>query len=359
MGDVQFKRHYSENNNNLIYWKTTKDFADGCAAHLTRGHYAIGAVLLPDQGGFVMEEMDFGTGVGFEANHHCNIGVTGMLCAPTYIFENCSFASRPSFWWSGDDDDMSYGAIFVLAPNATIVADSSPFPSNFTSLANGIFAPFLLPHPDGACVRSESLGLGSTYSYGILCATDVRLVKVWTFDMNKETAPPLRVELWNNATLVLEANTPLYVIGDEQRKQGYRFPVFPRSGFQYRVSLNGSAVPADWVVEFSDPTYGHRYPEEFLDLRIASRSCPSAPGVSSLHDRAYVFSSSSEYLGTNARGRGACTKHEDSPPLDCGTVPPLELLTCDSDVCGVDCGGNAYCRSSRRLLAIEFRATFV
>ena len=71
MGDIQFSRHYSEDNNCGIYWKTTKDFADGCSAHLSRAYYANTAMMLPDQGAFVIEHTLFGESVQFEANHHC------------------------------------------------------------------------------------------------------------------------------------------------------------------------------------------------------------------------------------------------------------------------------------------------
>lgn len=73
-GDLQYLRHTSVANNNLIYWKTTKDFADGCSSHLHGGRYADGNVALPDQAAFIIEGARFEGAVTLEANHHCGTG---------------------------------------------------------------------------------------------------------------------------------------------------------------------------------------------------------------------------------------------------------------------------------------------
>ena len=46
---MQYDAHLSIGNNNLLYWKTTKNFHDGCSAHLRGGVFAGGNVALPDQ----------------------------------------------------------------------------------------------------------------------------------------------------------------------------------------------------------------------------------------------------------------------------------------------------------------------
>lgn len=35
--DIQYHGHASYDNNELIYWKETKNFANGCSAHITGG----------------------------------------------------------------------------------------------------------------------------------------------------------------------------------------------------------------------------------------------------------------------------------------------------------------------------------
>ena len=91
MGDVQYLRHTSIENNNLAYWKTTKNMADGCAPHIKDGFYrGRGTMALPDQASFVIENTHFEGQIELEANHHCNIDVTGVLCLPVYVFANVS-----------------------------------------------------------------------------------------------------------------------------------------------------------------------------------------------------------------------------------------------------------------------------
>ena len=45
-GDIQHNGHHSYSNLNLIYWKETKNFANGCSSHLVGGSYADGNMAL-------------------------------------------------------------------------------------------------------------------------------------------------------------------------------------------------------------------------------------------------------------------------------------------------------------------------
>merc|ERR1711862_117448 len=38
-GDIQYDGHVAINSNNLIYWKETKNLANGCSAHISNGYY--------------------------------------------------------------------------------------------------------------------------------------------------------------------------------------------------------------------------------------------------------------------------------------------------------------------------------
>ena len=77
--------HHSYNNLNSLYWKETKNFDNFCSAHITGGSYTGGNLALPDQSTFIIEDTFFGDGVSLEANHHCNVGLTGgklgILCS--------------------------------------------------------------------------------------------------------------------------------------------------------------------------------------------------------------------------------------------------------------------------------------
>lgn len=45
-GDIQHNGHHSYSNLNLIYWKATKNFGNGCSSHLVGGSYADGNLAL-------------------------------------------------------------------------------------------------------------------------------------------------------------------------------------------------------------------------------------------------------------------------------------------------------------------------
>ena len=77
-GDLQYRFHTSIENSNLIYWKETKNFQDGCSAHIADSFYEAGNLGLPGgHGTFILENMIFNNQVHFESSHHCYVGVTG------------------------------------------------------------------------------------------------------------------------------------------------------------------------------------------------------------------------------------------------------------------------------------------
>ena len=96
---MQYLRHTSLSNNNLIYWKSTKNFADGCSSHILGGRFGGGNMALPDQGAFILESVRFEGETTLEANHHCNVGTTGVLCMPTYVLDDVAWSSTAAVWW--------------------------------------------------------------------------------------------------------------------------------------------------------------------------------------------------------------------------------------------------------------------
>merc|ERR1719464_252840 len=122
---MQHNGHYSVENNNLIYWKETKTFEDGCGSHLINGYYAQGNMLLPDQATFIIENTVIGDDTKLEANHHCNVGTTGVLCMPTYVLHKVRWnnSNRNRQWISFQkrsfqyhNADQNHGGIFTLSP---------------------------------------------------------------------------------------------------------------------------------------------------------------------------------------------------------------------------------------------------
>ena len=110
-GDVQYQGHIAVNNNNNIYWKETKNFADGCSAHISNSYYVDGNMALPDSAAFIIENTIFTGGSSLETNHHCNVGVTGFLCMPTYVFLNVSMKAMTSSgnWVKFSQNANNYG----------------------------------------------------------------------------------------------------------------------------------------------------------------------------------------------------------------------------------------------------------
>lgn len=77
-GDIQYRFHSSLDNNNLIYWKTTKNFQDGCSAHFADSYYEKGNMAMPGgHGTVILENITLHNQVSFESSHHCKVGTTG------------------------------------------------------------------------------------------------------------------------------------------------------------------------------------------------------------------------------------------------------------------------------------------
>ena len=93
----------------------------------------------------------------------------------------------------------------------------------------------------------------------------------------------MRLELWQHGVQIGSVVLRFFKIGDP-RKQGYSATVVPGLDLQYRLSMeSGAAVPADWIIEFSDPIFGNRWQRDEIDLVVAGRNCPYP--VHSQHDR--------------------------------------------------------------------------
>ena len=155
VGDVQYKGHMSLSNLNLMYWKETKNFQDGCSAHMSGSYYTKGSLLLPDQATFIIEDTTV-EDAKLEANHHCQVGWTGFLCQPQYIFHNSHFihSNGNAHWMGFQKGETNFGGIFSLSPTSS--TEDSPFPDGYVSLVSSKYT-YLLASP--GCLLSEDLGL--------------------------------------------------------------------------------------------------------------------------------------------------------------------------------------------------------
>ncbi len=355
----------------FIYsWKETKNFANGCSAHITGSSYARGNMALPDQATFIIENTEFGDGTSLEANHHCGVGYTGGLCQPQYILHNVLWKNTDTsskwVWFQYQNSqshnaNQNHGGIFSLAPpDADAVMNgqtyqNSIFPEGFVSLVSSKYT-YLLNLPGQPCVLSSTISskFGLLYDNGIICKVPLRSLKVWTRGLDPWTAPGLQVELWYmRGGLDSQVTTPdstqvigFHQIGTNTPKQGFSFPVIPGMDHSYRLSLTtGEDIPIDWIVEFSDPVMGNRYGVEYTNLSLNGRRCGMNGLVSSQHDRRFIWSGG-DFLKDDAWGNsGACSELalSDLPPVDCINDGVLQAEECP-EKCNLPCNENThYC----------------
>ena len=265
-----------------------------------------------------------------EANHHCNVGSTGILCFPTYMFHNVEWKNTDQsmkwmwFQWEHNQAhaaDQNHGGIFTLSPpdaenvmNGGVI-EHSIFPRGYVSLVSSEYS-YLLSLPGEPCILSTEFG--QMYDGGILCKVPLRALKVYSRDQFPGSAPNLKVELWYNNQEV-GAPDRAQVIGFHQTgadgpKQGYSLPVIPFAEHSYRLSLmagNGD-ISSSWVVEFSDFVIGNRFAIEYINLSLNGQKCGQNGLVSSHHDRRFMWSGD-ELMTDEAWGNtGACAANK--PP---------------------------------------------
>eukprot|EP00934_Nitzschia_sp_Nitz4_P001960 Nitzschia sp. Nitz4//scaffold89_size161592//205//3093//NITZ4_002358-RA/size161592-processed-gene-0.210-mRNA-1//-1//CDS//3329559556//1960//frame0 len=359
LGDVQYVGHASINNKNLIYWKESKNFENGCSAHISKSYYSDGNLALPDQATVIIEDTML-KDVSLEANHHCKVGTTGYLCMPQYILHNVEwYHSDPTTpWLYFQEGTTEFGGIFSLSPDYS--SDSSPFPPGYVSLVSEEYK-YLLKAPNSICVSSDDLGMGIRYDHGILCKRPLRSLKIYSQGMQTASDPPsLKVKVWfDNPDGVASHSKskpsaaqwiPYHQVGDDGKtnRQGYSLPVFPLADVSYRLSLASSnnGIPEDWIVEFSDPVMGNRWGEEFINLELVGRPCINGGVVSNYHDRRFIYGGS-DFLDDQAWGEhGACVAAPEMEPqvcdsesilLDASECPELCLDGCSSDNFYCDC----------------------
>ncbi len=186
-GDLQYKNHVSFENGNLIYWKETKNFQDGCSAHLSDSYFEEGNMALPGgHGTFILEDLIFKNKVSFESAHHCNEGPTGVLCMPTYLFVNMSWigeAKKPSITWHSGKITNN-GAMFTLPPDDPLLGNEL-FPKGFRSIIHPYWEYLLKLDNEKTCFREEQINKskdnyrfnGKPYG-AIFCTKSVRRLEV-------------------------------------------------------------------------------------------------------------------------------------------------------------------------------------
>jgi len=289
-------------------------------------------MAFPDVGTFIIEDTTFGDDVKFEPNHHCNVGITGVLCMPQYVLHRVGWMNKRNTKWvefqsrntQPHNANQNHGGIFTLSPSDTLLVragqeiENSFFPPGYVSLVSSKFS-YLLSAPDNACVLSSDIGYGTIYDNGILCKVPLRSLKVYSQGLLSNSAPQLKVDVSRGFSA--SQNIGFHQTGGDHQteKQGYSLPVIPGTDQTYTLSLlGGGDIPSNWVIEFSDVVIGNRWNMEYIYLNLQGRSCGNNDGlVSSHHDRKFIWSGD-EFMGGDAWGNhGACVSASDMPKVDC------------------------------------------
>jgi hypothetical protein len=197
VGGLQYQNHISYNNLNNIYWKETNDFSDGCSAHITNSDYQGGNIALPDMGAFIIENTVFTGSSYMEAAHHCNIGVTGYICMPSYILSNVNWQSTGNTWVTFHVNANRFGGIFILAPPEAVNNKGAGgfFPAGYQSMVYGS-RNYLLDFGSSVCNHTSVMdnafpGIPASYlttkysgdtgqKGAIFCTKPLRSLKIYT-----------------------------------------------------------------------------------------------------------------------------------------------------------------------------------
>jgi hypothetical protein len=365
VNDVQFRGHVAWDNLNNLYWKETANFADGCSAHISGGWFSNGNLALPDMAGFIIEDSVFTGGAQLETNHHCNVGVTGFLCMPTYILENVSWRSTASPWVTWHEEANHWGGIIVQAPlpkehgsygSHGYYRSPSFFPPGFQSLVS-FYWTYLLDLP--GCIKAQ----GAIYGGGILCEGPLRSLKIYSRGQTRANHDDLWLSVSDATTgrIITNFTIEYHQVGADasaSAKQGYAFPVLADSRFIYDVSLikgiSGAPLPADWIVVFSEPVFGNRWlqPDEII-LTVTGQPGCTKKRVTSQHDRRWLWADSDNYLFEGAWGRGACNDTAvaaAAAAADMGCKPALAKqpkkhysVYLPDSCAGITCGAHGRC----------------
>jgi len=304
----------------------------------------------------VIANTKFSGTISLETNHHCNVGTTGVLCMPMYVFDNVTWnVSSVEVKFSSIANN--YGGMLVLSPNDEMKGGDALFPLGYVSIASNVHT-HLLNMGSAYCSLASNISNVSNpsmYQGGILCKQTLRTLRIFTNVSFVSTRLYLQVFDVQKQVFLSQTYIPFYSTGGSN-KQGFSFPLLANLGdsIAYYISLEGNLnVPSNWVIEFSDLIFGNLYHRrDEIRLIVQGRSCPYM--VHSHHDRRFIYADAyNMFEGDIWSPHGACANQPDMPVVNCSggnnQVQPLnapykaDLLSCDS-ICSNNCiKPNAYC----------------
>eukprot|EP00927_Polykrikos_kofoidii_P025548 TRINITY_DN2292_c0_g1_i5.p1 TRINITY_DN2292_c0_g1~~TRINITY_DN2292_c0_g1_i5.p1 ORF type:complete len:1175 (-),score=137.28 TRINITY_DN2292_c0_g1_i5:107-3631(-) len=269
MGDVRFERFTSVNNNAPLYWKTSKNFADGGWEHIKDAVFANdpgdygGLSLLAPNGAFTfgMKNVTFiggpTLGGALKVGQHCGRAGAGSPCNGVYHLENVDFSSVAE-----GESYVKFG-VNELDPGALVLPVLTS-----TDNSLGGFRSVVTQYLNGFASIAGCRAAGPLWENGYGCSIPIRRLNLWSADLGKLTisGPGYSAEpILKEPTYGMNAGVMLY----SSLHGGYGAPVV--AGEQYSV---GGALHGDEIFEFSDVNLvRHLGTSESVHLSVGSSTC--------------------------------------------------------------------------------------
>jgi hypothetical protein len=269
LGDVQLINYTGVNNGHAMYWKASKNFADGRLWHVVGSTFVqedhdYGVLQFLGPSGpftFGMKDTTFlGTTRGgsgaLQAGQHCGYGGAGSPCNVQYLLENVDFSG------------LSQGSIRIQHGVPSQASDEAFVLPVFLSKDNSLngHRSIVSKHLNG--FSSGCVPLGSEWGGGFGCDFAVRRLNVW--------GPSLGELRLSGPGFLVQPN---WVAPTEARNSGRMHYVSMHGGYG-ALAIVGSEYTLnatehhDAVVEFSDNVLEqYMGTPESITLRMGSTTC--------------------------------------------------------------------------------------
>eukprot|EP00928_Gymnodinium_smaydae_P064952 TRINITY_DN4816_c0_g2_i1.p1 TRINITY_DN4816_c0_g2~~TRINITY_DN4816_c0_g2_i1.p1 ORF type:complete len:1122 (-),score=90.09 TRINITY_DN4816_c0_g2_i1:315-3596(-) len=283
MGNIRLERFVSVNNHASLYWKTSKNFADGTWAHVKDAVFAAdpsfgyGSMSLLAPNGAFTFGLDNVTFVGghtmggaLKVGQHCGRTGAGSPCNAVYYFEKVDFSKV------NDGEPYVKFGVNELDPGARVL----PVLTTSDGSLDG-FKSIVSQHLNGFGNLPGCSAAGKKWENGYGCDKAMTRINVWGSDAGTLdiSGPGYSVAPdWSEPTKGMNSGKMLY----SPLHGGYGAPVIVGESYSISGNLRGNEV-----VDFGDKNIvDHLNVDQSLQLNIGSESCTLKASV----DRRFVGS---------------------------------------------------------------------
>eukprot|EP00931_Biecheleriopsis_adriatica_P067560 TRINITY_DN4167_c0_g1_i1.p1 TRINITY_DN4167_c0_g1~~TRINITY_DN4167_c0_g1_i1.p1 ORF type:complete len:1079 (-),score=142.05 TRINITY_DN4167_c0_g1_i1:102-3338(-) len=294
MGDIQFINYTSVNNAHAMYWKTSKNFADGRLWHVVDSFFAndpsdsYGSLqFLGPSGPFTFgmkNSVFFGDRVGVHgalaAGQNCKLGGAGGPCNVQYLLEGVDFSgvtlSNSLIGFGAHAGDEAYVLPMFVSRDSSL----------------GGYRSVVSRHLDGFGQVPGCTKLGVRWNYGYGCNSVIRRFNIWGVDVGILTLSGPGYSVEANRSVPIDGRNAGEMQFDVQHS-GYGAPVL--EGQRYILTGNFSAASTDdLILEFSDDVLANFFGSpESMWLQVGENSCE----LHSSGDRSFLMAYGRGYMG--------------------------------------------------------------